>query len=86
MQIKLRAEELPKDLAQCMVNSRVTCTVTFNVDLLHLHGGDMPHQEISGAVVSMDVQSVSGEGGVDPFIENSRKELQSLFRTMGTNA
>ena len=86
MQIKLKAEELPKDLAQCMVNSRVSCTITFNVDLVHLHGGDMPHQEISGAVVDIDVNNVGGQGGLDPFIENSRQELKSLVRTMGTNA
>ena len=86
MQIDGEAEVLSFDLAYRMVPRRVSGAFTLDVDLVYLHGGDMPHQEISGAVVDIDVNNVGGQGGLDPFIENSRQELKSLVRTMGTNS
>jgi hypothetical protein len=85
MKISLKAEDLPKDLAQAMVNSRVTVEITFNVELVHLHGGDLPHQEINGPVTDIKVKEIRGVGGLDPVVESSRQELRGLVRTMGTN-
>jgi hypothetical protein len=85
MKISLKAEELPDDLAKAMVNSKVTLEISFNVELVHLHGGDIPHQEINGPVTDITVKSVTGTGGLDPLVESNKSELRGLLRTMGTN-